>query len=164
MIDHVGHFTARLPHRGEPYKPLPAPACTVTEHDCTEEGCLPCAAKEAITKGRDVYADLEKTLMDVRELLEIAALIGPATHDVLVPYLDSPMTKQEAEPASGALVDAAYRAVEAAQMLLWAARGHDIRYLVRASSYLNASAYGTARVIDRHVVLAGIDDHQGQEP
>ncbi|EST18513.1 hypothetical protein [Streptomyces roseochromogenus] len=101
--------------------------------------------------------------MDVRELLEIAALIGPATYDVLVPYLDSLMTKQEPEPASGALADAAYRAVEAAQMLLWAARGHDIRYLIRASSYLNTSAYGTARVIDRHVVLAGIDDHQGQE-
>ncbi|EST18514.1 hypothetical protein [Streptomyces roseochromogenus] len=33
-------FSARLPHRGEPYKPLPAPACTVTEHDCAEEGCL----------------------------------------------------------------------------------------------------------------------------
>ncbi|MFD5412418.1 hypothetical protein [Streptomyces nojiriensis] len=156
MIDHLGHMSARLPHRGEPYKPLPAPAGTVEAHHCSEDGCPRCTAREALSTGRDVFGELESGLLNVRELLEVAALIGPAQQDVLVPYLDSPMLHQP--KPSGALVDAAYRAVEAAQLLLWAARGQDFRYLVRASSCLTASAYGAARVIDRQVVMAGIDE------
>lgn len=87
--------------------------------------------------------------------------MGPAAHDVRVPYLNSPMLPQY-RGSAGALVDAAYRSVNAAQMLLWTARGQDFRYLVRASSFLSAAAYGAARAADRHIVFAGITEGDGE--
>ncbi len=83
--------------------------------------------------------------------------MGSADHDVRVSYLDSPMPPQSG-CSSGALVDAAYRSVNAAQMLLWAARGQDLRYLARANSYLSAAAYGAARATDRQIVFADIPE------
>ncbi|MFD3565570.1 hypothetical protein ACFWVU_38775 [Streptomyces sp. NPDC058686] len=108
MIDHVGHFTARIPQQGEPYEPSPIALPTVTDHRCTEEACRECEARDAIATGRDVYADIEASLKQVRHLLEVAALTGPADHDVRVSYLDSPMPPKSGF-SSGALVDAAYR-------------------------------------------------------
>ncbi|NED02376.1 hypothetical protein G3I55_12005 [Streptomyces sp. SID6648] len=157
MIDHVGHFTARMPHQGEPYEPSPAPTVTVREHRCSEEACKECEARDALATGRDVYADIEMSLKRVRDLLEVAALMGPADHDVRISYLDSPMAPGTG-CSSGALVDAAYRSVNAAQMLLWAARGQDFRYLARANSFLSAALYGAARATDRQIVFAGITD------
>ncbi|MFJ2272258.1 hypothetical protein ACIOHO_39380 [Streptomyces sp. NPDC087849] len=157
MIDHVSHFTARMPHQGEPYEPSPIPPSTVKEHRCSEEVCRECEARDAIATGHDVYADIEASLKRVRDLLEVVALMGPADHDVRVSYLDSPMPP-ESGCSSGALVDAAYRSVNAAQMLLWAARGQDFRYLVRANSFLSAAAYGAARATDRQVVFAAITE------
>ncbi|WP_157901952.1 hypothetical protein [Streptomyces kanasensis] len=161
MIDHVGHFTARMPHQGEPYEPSPIPPSTVKEHRCDEEACRECEARDAIATNRDVYADIEASLKRVRTLLEVVALIGPADHDVRVSYLDSPMPPGSG-CSSGALVDAAYRSVNAAQMLLWAARGQDFRYLARANSLLTAAAYGAARATDRQVVFAGITGDHGE--
>ncbi|MGW7003683.1 hypothetical protein ACWGCW_12840 [Streptomyces sp. NPDC054933] len=158
MIDQIGHIVTRLPHLGEPRDPSPPPECTVLQHDCGEEGCVLCEARDAIANGRDVLAEVEVRLMEARELLQVAALMGPAPHDVLVPYLRSPMVFDGVTPASGALVDAAYRTVQASQTLLWAAQGCDFRYLARASSHLTAAAYAAARVTDRLTVLDGIDD------
>ncbi|MEW2623578.1 hypothetical protein [Streptomyces sp. NPDC048106] len=157
MIDQVGHFTARMPHQGEPYEPSPVPTATVQEHRCSEEACNRCEARDALATGRDVYADIEMSLKRVRDLLEVAALMGPADHDVRISYLDSPMAPRSG-CGSGALVDAAYRSVNAAQMLLWAARGQDFRYLARANSFLTAAAYGAARATDRMIVFAGIPE------
>ncbi|MEU2770529.1 hypothetical protein ABZ628_27875 [Streptomyces diastaticus] len=157
LIDHVGHFMARMPHQGEPYEPSPVPSCAVEEHRCSEEACRDCEARDAIATGRDVYADIEGSLKQVRHLLEVVALMGSADYDVRVSYLDSPMPPQSG-CSSGALVDAAYRSVNAAQMLLWAARGQDFRYLARANSFLSAAAYGAARATDRQIVFAGIPE------
>ncbi|MEU5108483.1 hypothetical protein AB0H07_40545 [Streptomyces sp. NPDC021354] len=157
ISDPVGHIKARLPHPGEPRHPSPPPACTVTTHECALDGCQLCEARKAIAEGRDVLADVEIKLREVCDLLEAAAAVGPGPHDVLVPYLPSPMFVAGAEPASGALMDAAYRAAEASQTLVMAARGQHIGYLARAGSHLTAAAYATARVMDRHLVLGPME-------
>lgn len=161
IVDPVGHIKARLPHPGEPRHPSPPPACRVTTHECAQEGCQMCAARKAIVEGRDPLAEVEVRLGEVLHLLEVAALVGPGSHDVLVPYLPSPMNMAGAQPASGALMDAAYRAVEASQTLVMAAQGQDIRYIARASSHLTAAAYAAARVTDREMVLGIMEQGTG---
>lgn len=154
MIDTVGHISARLPHPGEPRHEQKPPASGVAKHRCTEAECRRCEARDAIRQGRDAFAEIEGKLMEVRELLHMASLIGPAEQDTLVPYLPSPITPADGKPASGALTDAAYHAIEAAQLLLFVARGTGhFGYLARASSHLAAASYGAARVTDRYALL-----------
>lgn len=164
IVDPVGHIKARLPHPGEPRHPSPPPACPVTKHECDQEGCQLCEAQAAIAEGRDVLAEVEVKLGEVCHLLELAALMGPGPHDVLVPYLPSPMILAGATPTSGALMDAAYRAVEASQTLVMAARGQHIGYIARASSHLTAAAYAAARVTDRQLVLGIMEQDAGAMP
>ncbi|WP_409235606.1 hypothetical protein [Streptomyces sp. PA5.6] len=88
-----------------------------------------CEARRALAGGRDVRAELAFLLATARELLEAAAFMEPAPEDVQVPYLPSPYIEQDTTPARGALADAAYRAVQAAQLLVMATETRDFSYL-----------------------------------